>query len=66
MSAHAHNPNSVVYDFDFQFNIIGAFLSDPIKARYHKLEASGIIEKGSVDGEGERLRKQVRALRRSV
>jgi hypothetical protein len=60
------NPNSVVYDFDFQFNIIGAFLSDTIKARYRELEALGIIEKGSVDAEGERLRKQVRILRPSI
>jgi hypothetical protein len=60
------NPNSVVYEFDFQLNLLGVFLSDTIKARYHELEAIGRIPRGTIDGEGERLKREVRILRRSV
>jgi len=56
----------VLYDFDFHLNIISVFVSDPIKARYHEMEVNGEIRRGSIDGEGERLKQQVKVLRRSV
>jgi DNA-binding winged helix-turn-helix (wHTH) protein len=57
--------NRVIYDLDFQLNVIDAFLTDPIKARYHELEARGQIPKGSIASEGERLKKEVRIVRSS-
>jgi len=57
------NPNSVVYEFDFQLNLLGVFLSDTIKTRYHELEAVGRIPRGTIEGEGERLKREVRILR---
>jgi hypothetical protein len=56
----------VLYDFDFHLNIISVFVSDSIKARYHEMEANGEIQKGSIEGEGERLKQRVKVLRRSV
>lgn len=57
--------NQVIYDLDFHLDVISAFLSDPLKARYHEMEATGLIHKGAAEVEGERLRSQVAILRRS-
>lgn len=57
--------NRVIYDLDFHFNVVNAFLTDPIKARYHELEARGQIPKGSIASEGERLKKEVKIIRSS-
>lgn len=63
---HLTSTDFVTYDLDFQLNVIGAYLSDPIRKSYRELEAAGKIPKGFVDGENERLKSQVRVFRSGV
>jgi hypothetical protein len=56
--------NFVLYELDFKLNILSATLSDQAKTRYREFEASGEFPKGSVLTDGERLKREVRVLRR--
>jgi hypothetical protein len=57
-------PCYVIYDFDFQLNVISATFSDALTIRYRELEAKGLIVKDSVSTDPESLKQQVRVLRR--
>jgi hypothetical protein len=59
-------PCYVIYDFDFHLNVISATFSDPLKIRYRELEANGLIAEDSVFTDPERLKQQVRVLRRGT
>lgn len=54
----------VIYDFDYELNLISVALSDPAKMGYRALEAKGEIHKDSELTEPERLKREVRVFRR--
>jgi hypothetical protein len=57
-----HQPN-IMYDLDFQLNVISATIPDGTLARYRELEAEGKIPKSAHLTDGERLKREVKVIR---
>jgi len=58
------DPDFVLYELDFQLNILGVTLSDRARAHYRELEGNGEFPKGSIATDIERLKREVKVLRR--